>query len=478
MDDITRRRQPREILVAKDGQPLTDAGNAERLVARYGEQLALVLDRGWYTWNGSTWSWDKGSHRAGFMALQTARHYRSGLNAEEDKSAVAWTFKSESSAAVASALALASNIPGIAVDPVDLDPDPYVLNTAGGQLVNLISGQPRATEPQDFCTQIAGTHYVPGARLPEWDQFVEHLFPDPELRRYMQRAAGYSLTGITDEEVMFLIFGPAKTGKNTFMEAILSALGGYAAMAAPALLNWRRNSADAVPTDLADLQGRRVVWVNEFPDQSPLDVNKAKQMVSTGTIKARFMRRDFFEFRATHKLWVTTNHLPRVKDQDGGIWRRLIPIPTTTIPLDQNPILEESGVRVDLKALFTSSRARPAILAWMIEGLRMWNEQALHIRPAAVENAVETYKANEDIIGQFLEDVFTIAAVDLTKAQGAVTNDAIWEHFRAWADKDREREGVLTHALLTRGLKEKGLEQKVASGYRYWPRITPKNRPQ
>lgn len=471
MDTVTRRRPPREILIAKDGQPLTDAGNAERLVNMFGQQMALVLDRGWYTWNGSTWDWDRGGHRAGFLALQASRSFRTGLDPEQDKAAHQWALKSESSAAVQATLAMASNIPGMSVDPTDLDPDPYVLNTRDGQLVNLITGHPRAAEPQDFCTQVAGTTHIPGATRPEWDSFLEHLFPDEDLRRYVQRAAGYSLTGNTDEEVMFLVVGPAKTGKNTFMEALLAAMGGYAAMAAPALLNWRRNSADAVPTDLADLQGRRLVWVNEFPNQSPLDVNKAKQMVSTGKIKARFMRKDFFEFRATHKLWVTTNHLPRVHDQDGGIWRRLVPIPTTTVPLDQNPILEESGVRVDLKALFTHPNNRPAILEWMVEGLRMWNAQSLTFKPAAVDNAVERYRAEEDVVGQFLDEVCSISDVDLSVSKGALTNKDLWEKFVAWADSDRDRQSVLTHAMLSRELKAKGFEQRVASGYRFWPRI-------
>lgn len=472
MDTVTRKRPSREILVALDGQPLTDAGNAERLIAMFGQQLALVLDRGWYTWNGSTWGWDKGAHRTGFMALEAARRYRGTLGApsEENKAAHTWALRSESNAAVMAALSMASNIPGIALDPKDLDPDPYVLNMQGGQLLNLLTGAPRPAEPQDFCTQTAATEHIGKAVLPEWDAFVAHLFPDPDLRNYVQRAAGYSLTGLTSEEVMFIIFGPAKTGKNTFMEAVLAAMGGYATVAAPALLNWRRNSADAVPTDLADLQGRRLVWVNEFPDRAPLDVNKAKQMVSTGTIKARLMRQDFFEFRGTHKIWVTTNHLPKVNDQDGGIWRRLVPIPTTLVPLDANPIREESGVLVDLKALFTAPASRPAILQWMVDGLLLWNHTPLTFRPAAINNAVETYRSSEDIIGQFLEDVCSVSDEDLP-AKAALRNDDLWEKFRAWADKDREREGVLTHSLLSRGLRERGLEQKVGSGYRYWPRI-------
>jgi putative DNA primase/helicase len=52
-----------------------------------------------------------------------------------------------------------------------------------------------------------------------------------------------------------------------------------------------------------------------------------KQVISGDTLTARFLNREFFEFRARFKLFLAANHKPVIRGTDEGIWRRIRLIP-------------------------------------------------------------------------------------------------------------------------------------------------------
>ena len=97
------------------GLPLTDAGNRDRLVARYGKQILYVPEEGWKLWSGVCWEADK-TNRVTEMALDTARVIR----AEEqtgvvDKQGVdkaeKWSYASEALPKIKAMTTLAESHP-------------------------------------------------------------------------------------------------------------------------------------------------------------------------------------------------------------------------------------------------------------------------------------------------------------------------------------------------------------------------------
>ena len=109
---------------------------------------------------------------------------------------------------------------------------------------------------------------------------------------------------------------------------------------------------------------------------------------------ARFMYKDFFEFKPVFKLFLITNHKPSIRGTDHAIWRRIHLLPfEVVIPDDeQDPELIEK--------LWQESSG---ILAWLVRGCAAWQKEGLS-PPPEVQAATEDYRRTEDILGQFQEE--------------------------------------------------------------------------
>ncbi len=105
------------------------------------------------------------------------------------------------------------------------------------------------------------------------------------------------------------------------------------------------------------------------------------------------MRKDFFEYPPTHKLWLCANHRPAVRGTDHAIWRRICLIPfNVQIPdREKDPDLPEK-LKDEL----------PGILNWAIDGCLAWQRRGLS-PPETVQLASNDYRSEQDLVGQFLE---------------------------------------------------------------------------
>jgi len=250
----------------------------------------------------------------------------------------------------------------------------------------------RPNRPESYCsksTNVAAA--MSGTPSPLWDSFLGEVVPDEEVRAFLQRFFGYCLTGSTVEHAMLFLWGTGRNGKSVFLNIISWVLGDYA-LTAPAE-TFTAGRGDRHETELARLQGARLVIAQEV--QSGRSWNEARIKAITGgdLITARYMRQDYFSFTPQFKLVMAGNHKPALGTVDIAIRRRMLLIPfTTTIPENE----------VDPQ-LFEKLKAEgPQILRWMLEGCIDWQISGLN-PPAAVIAATDEYLAAEDAVGLFLE---------------------------------------------------------------------------
>ena len=117
---------------------------------------------------------------------------------------------SESAPRVRAALELArSEVP---ILPEQLDSDDWTLNVANGT-IDLKTGQLRPHRREDLISKIAPVNFDPGAVAPLWDRALETVLPDEDVRAYFQRLIGYSLVGVTTEQILPSPGAPAQTEK-------------------------------------------------------------------------------------------------------------------------------------------------------------------------------------------------------------------------------------------------------------------------
>jgi putative DNA primase/helicase len=404
---------------------LTDLGNAERFVAHHGEDVRYCYPwRKWLVRTGARWERDEAGlvHR---LAKETVRGiYREASDAEDEdrrKALAKHAAASESEARIRAMVELAkSEAP---VSPDELDADPWHLNVQNGT-IDLRTGELREHRREDLITKLAPVEYDPDATAPTWEAFLERVLPGEELRGFVQRAVGYSATGDTSEQCMFIHHGPGANGKSTFQEAVAAALGDYAMRTPTETLLVKR--AGGVPNDVARLKGARFVTASETEEGRRLAESLVKDLTGQDTISARFMWAEWFDFKPTHALHLSTNHKPEIRGTDPAIWRRirLIPWAVTIPPAEQDRKLAEK-LRDEL----------PGILAWIVRGCSAWLQEGLKA-PEVVRQATKAYRAEMDVLAAFLADCC------LRDEDESAFAGELWGAWKRWCDESGEQAGT------------------------------------
>lgn len=432
----------------------TDVGNARRLVAAHRHHMRWVDPWGvWMIYDGRRWHQDNKRQVVEFaktVAEQLWDEARRLPDPELRKQCRRWADQAESASRIESMLKLARSEPGIPITPDELDAHHWLLNVLNGTLC-LRTGQLRDHDPGDLITKLADTEFDPLADCPTFHSFLEHVVPSDGLRRFLKHWAGYCLTGDISEHKIVFAHGGGANGKSTFQKALASVVGDYAAEAAPDLLLRRHD--DPHPTGLADLHGARMVFATETAEGRRLDEALVKRLTGGDPIKARRMHKDFFTFLPTHKFWVGTNHRPGVEGTDHGIWRRIRLFPfTVTIPDD----------RQDRELDTKLAREASGILNWALEGCLAWHDDGLTEPPELVA-ATADYRADMDVLGQFISDCCLLA--DGVSARASDLHHA----YIRWAETEGERR-PLSVRKFGLALRERGMEKRTSNGV-WWDGI-------
>lgn len=383
------------------------------------------------------------------FAKQTVRALYAEAASVEDEatrtSLAKWARYSEKQCEIMAMVNLARSDRSVVIDPDQLDSDPYLFNVQNGTL-DLRTGQLRQHEPADLITKLTPVEYDIAAGCPGFDRFLERVLPAEEDRRFVQVALGYSMLGITTEHVLVFLLGEGANGKSTLMRTVQAVFGEYGRQGDPELLMAKDWSAH--PTGIADLQGARLVVCSEVEQGRKLAEVVVKQLTGGDTMKARYMRQDFFEFEPTHTIWLSTNHKPVIKGTDHAIWRRirLVPFGVTIPKAEQNHHLEEQ-LRSELQG----------ILRWVAEGCLAYQQGGL-VDTTAVLEATDGYRAEMDRIATFIDEECLVAEVAYVMATDLYSKYQEWSKANGEAPKSQPAFG--------RSLTERG-----------WTRVEhPKNR--
>ena len=408
--------RPSVNITERPERPCTDLGNAERLVRLFGDRIRYVPQWGWLVWDGKRWARDPNAQQVTRLAEETVRQiYREAAEAsdpEERTKLAKWAIASESRQRITAMIELAA--PMCLASPDDFDADDWLLNCQNGVL-NLKTLEFVPHDPQQRLTKIAPVAYDPKADCPNWKAFLQRIFNGNErLIRFVQRAVGYSLTGSTREQCLFFLYGTGANGKSTFLEVIRALLGDYAATTEFSTFVADRKSG--VRNDIARLHSARMVTAIEVGEGKRFAEELIKTLTGGDTVAARFLYREFFEFRPRFKVWLAANYKPEIRGTDWAIWRRirLIPFTVTIPPEEQIPDLADQ-----LKAELAG------ILNWALEGLKDWLANGLQPPPEVVE-ATEAYRAEMDIVGMFIKDACILDPKAVTPSK------TLYDAFKDW----------------------------------------------
>ena len=430
---------------------LTDTGNGRRLIDSFGPAVRYTPGLGWFHWDGGYWKPDVESLEMRELSKKIAPIVASEVvhyldDADKQSEVIKWAQQAKSNARINGAIENATSDPRVLVNVDAWDSNETLLGVTNG-VIDLRTGELLRGRPDLYITRRAPVAYNPGIRNVRWEQFIDFATGgDKELQEWLQKAAGYSLTGLRTYDIMFLVYGPPGSGKNTMVEALVKAMGTsqYAWPLDSSILaqgDGHTNGSDLY--HWAELRGRRMVWVDELPDGERIKENAIKKLTGSSEISARSPGEKPFTFQSRAKLWITTNHRPIITDD--AMWRRIRPVPLGNVPENPDPDLKHY--------LFDPEGGLPAVLSWAVEGaIKLLGSSA---RDAlgwckAVSDSADVYRKNEDRIGIFLGE-------ETKESDGSSTPvKALYAVYRVWSEERGER--PMTQIAFQRKISERGLK--------------------
>lgn len=431
----------------KRSEHLTDLGNARRFVYLHGEDVRYVADmKEWIIWSGQRWAFDDDGgvmRRAKATAHAMWQEIQDESDSDKRKALARWAFTSEGKERLQAMIALAQSEPGIYLKAADLDMDPWLLGVANG-VVDLRTGALREGRREDFMTKQVATRYDPTAQCPTWHAFLNRILDeDTELLDFMQCATGYSLTGDTREQCLFLEWGGGSNGKSTKQKCLKDMLGDYARQVAADTLMVKSHNTGGPSEDIARLRGVRLAAASEAEDQRRFAESQIKHLTGCDTVVARFMFKGSFEFTPNFKIWFAANHKPIIRGTDEAIWRRIRLIPyEVTIPDDE----KDRELPQKLGAEW------PGILAWAVQGCLAWQRHGLPM-PRAVKDATAQYRSDSDTIRQWMDDYCVLGP------QMKVSATELYQAHATWRKENNEH--LMSQTMFGRRLTELAEELSI-----------------
>ena len=424
-----------------DWQPLTDLGNAERLIARHGRDLRYVhAMNSWFVWDGAVWLQDAtgGVMRLAAEMIRELTNVASADRSPDMPSArrtalVKHAEKSESRQRLEACIKLAQNLEGVAMRVNQLDQHTHLFNVANGT-VDTTLDIVRPHRREDYMTQIQNFRgvrlpYYPEreylAYMPVTNAFLARIFPNPEVRAFVQRAIGYAITGSVSERCMIVCYGSGRNGKSTLLEFVRDIIGDDYCRVVPSeiLMARKAPSSGSASPDLASLRGARLVVCAETEQGGRLNEGQAKWLTGDDTIQARRLYEGPITFRPTHTIFLTTNHQPTIRDGGEAIYDRMhMLVFEVRIPDDE--------VDRELPARLRSEAEHA--LAWALKGAHQQHLHGLN-PPKPVLAATATYRSEQDWFAPFLDEKCEIAA-NLT-----VASSDLHTAYNEWAAASSER---------------------------------------
>jgi putative DNA primase/helicase len=377
--------------------PQNDIGIARLFYDLHSSRLRYVIEpKTWFAYDTGRWTQTKGFFRAAELCKDFTQAFSEYANFNSDDP----DFRK-----YAAKLTGRRNREGILNDtrtiaPMsisDFDRDRLLFNCPNGTL-DLRNFGLRPHNPADFITKMSGAKFDHRAEFPRWAVFIDEVMcGDIDTAVYLQKALGYTLTGLTEYEAFYILYGATtRNGKSTLIDAVARVLGDYACTIQPQTFARRSTDGAAASPDLARLKGARLVNMPEPEKGLELNAALLKQLTGQDRITVRAMYEAPTEMYSEFKPFINTNHLPRTSDDTIFTSGRV-----KIIPFERH--FSESEQDTGLKKVFRSRKAKSAILNWLCMGYRLLLETGFE-PPERVISAVADYRQEADIIGLFLAE--------------------------------------------------------------------------
>ena len=440
-----------------------DEGNASMMYRLYGDQFLHCDAYGWLHWSGSHWERTGAEDLLIRAIVDTLIRRRVAATTLSNEHVIKSSKPSATN--VRSCKYLFQSKVGAPVDSFDCDLD--LLNVANGT-IHLPTGELRKHNPADRLTYCVSIDLRMDADDSAWVNFLRGVVhgegdENEEVVKYLQKSAGYSLTGHTSEEVLWYIHGPSRSGKGTFSETLLSILGSPLSTEVDFSTFTRDRDNDASNFDLAPLKPARMIFASESERHQRINSAKIKALTGGNQIQCCYKHRDHFSYRPQYKIWLTSNHPPNADVDDDAVWGRLRVLVFPHSHLGS----EDKGLKHAMK----DRRNLEGVLAWAVEGARQWygDRNSGLATPGHVVSETNKARTELDTVGQWIEESLEI--VEGEEGDWYLPNAELYQHYSNWCDENgvsAKQKRALTQSLNNKGIQGPKIMKRMGKTVRGW----------
>jgi putative DNA primase/helicase len=368
-----------------------DQGHAEAVFHLYGKYMAYNEAYGWLIWNGTHFA--SSIQRINTLIVEVLRR-RQRAAAHLERTDLAKVSRSMAGT-VSATRSMLENLAYVPVEEFDNEPD--LFNSHNG-IVHLRTKVLVPHDPVYRFTWCSPVNYNPQANPTLWLDFLESTLASPVMIKYLQEALGYSITGLTFEEVLFYIYGPPRSGKGTTTETVMAVIPRPIAIEVDFNSFTAKREGDSQNFDLAPLKGARIVFASESNKFQSLNPAKVKSLTGGNEVYCSYKHKDMFTYKPQYAVWLSSNHEVNADADDDALWGRVRVISFPNSRLGQ----EDKRLKQQLQ----SPENLEAVLAWMIEGASMWYQRegkGLET-PQAVKDLTSQQRSAQDSVGLWLAE--------------------------------------------------------------------------
>jgi putative DNA primase/helicase len=392
---------------------LDDQGNAEAVFSLYGQYIAYNEAYGWLVWNGTHFV--PSIQRINTIIVATLRHRMQAARHLEN------TELAKVSKAMAACRTLLENLAFVEAELFDDEPD--LLNVKNG-VVDLRTKQLLPHNPEYRFTWCIAYKFLPNADATLWQAFLKETFPTQDIIDYVQMSMGYSVTGHTSEECLFYGFGPSRSGKGTYCEAIMNTMPRNIIVEVDFNTFTAKRENDSQNFDLAPLKAARIVFASESNKYQSLNPAKVKQLTGGNLVQCAFKHKDMFTYRPQAAFWLFSNHEINADADDPAVWGRLrvVPFPNSRLGAENK----------ELKFRLKEPDVATSIVTWYIEGAYQWYQRRGKglVTPQAVKEITQQQRDAQDSIGLWLDECCD------RKEGNWIENSIIYNSYRTWCENN------------------------------------------
>lgn len=444
--------------------PYDDTGNALKFYDYFGDLFKYnVTDKKYMFWTGKTWIYDNTKiHRKyanKFIEILKQEEKELSDSIQEKtlqgnilevnrlteilKACKKNTVRVSNKAGKDAMLSEFEALYDVPVENKVFNTDDYLLNTDSG-IVDLKTGKIMDFDKTKMMSK--NTNIKVSFEEPvEWIKFLRSVFNNGDeeetqkLIDSLQTCLGYTLSGSTKEQTMFLLYGLGSNGKSTLTEQVAHILGDYGDNIASKTLMQQKAVNQSDQFSFAKLQAIRFVETGETDDGGKLAEAQLKILTGGDTISAQFKYGNEFSYKPRFKIWMSTNNRPLIRGEDYGIWRRIFFFPFLN---------SFTGDKKDKHLPDKLKAESEKILGWCIKGFLKYQETGL-IVTKTTEEARAKYKVDLDAVLRFIERKCVLSKLS------HIDCEELFLEYRNWAilhDEPRHKESEFREKLKKKGI--------------------------